>query len=376
MAAPDFDIVMFPRDRWDGVWRRRHFLAREFAAMGRRVLFVEPPRWFRPGGRLDAVPKEVMERVFVFSPWKVAPHSVEIMRRADLAVAAAQAGGAARRLGLQRPVAWVTAEFAVHVADAVAPRCVVYDVTDDWTQADLGDVERGQIGRDDAAMLLRADMVFAVSRRLEELKAQRHPRVVWLPNGVRPELYERQYPWPQELSGVARPIAGYAGTLHRDRIDVGLVVEAARRGAGRFAFVFVGPNRLPPSATRELEACPNVKLIPEQPPEGLPAFVAAFDVCVIPHLVSPFTDSLDPIKLYEYLAAGKPVVSTGVQGVMPYREFVDVADDAEAFAAKIAAVPASGAPDAEARRHFGRENSWKARAESAMNRIGELLNNK
>lgn len=370
MTKIPFDIILFARDRWDDVWRRRHHLSVEFAARGRRVLFVEPPKWGESGS--DRL-REASHGIYVFTPRKTAPHALEPLRRADFFATSIQLGAAMRRLGIRRPVAWVTAEFAVHLLGAAAPRLTIYDVTDDWTQAPLRAAERAQIARDDAALLRQADLVFAVSETLAALKEKRHPDVRRLPNGVRLELYDAPLERPAELAPILGPIAGYVGTLHTDRLDVALIEQCATRAEGQFHFVFVGPNHLPRATTESLGRHENIHLIPPQPPDRVPAFVAAFDVCVIPHLVNPFTNSLDPIKLYEYFAAGKPVVSTPVAGVSPYLQFVDIAADSNAFRDGILSALAAGRTDATDRRAFARGHSWSARAQTALEWISAAL---
>ncbi|WP_415803428.1 glycosyltransferase [Isoptericola cucumis] len=109
-------------------------------------------------------------------------------------------------------------------------------------------------------------------------------------------------------------MALYLGTVHPDRFDVGLALRTARATAGAGTLVLAGPVvDLDRSATAALEQA-GVRLLGARHRDDVPAYLQHADVLVVPHVVSPFTESLDPIKLYEYRAVGRPVVSTPVAG--------------------------------------------------------------
>jgi teichuronic acid biosynthesis glycosyltransferase TuaH len=99
----------------------------------------------------------------------------------------------------------------------------------------------------------------------------------------------------------------------------------------------------------------------------------AFDVCITPHRVTPFTESLNPIKLWEYLAAGKPIVSTNVAGFRDYPQFVTIAD-ADGFNEAVQTTLHEDPTRAEARRTEARRHSWSARLDAVEAVISDCLN--
>ena len=109
------------------------------------------------------------------------------------------------------------------------------------------------------------------------------------------------------------PVVLYLGTLHRDRLDVDLTAALARALQGRARLVLVGPVALDREDQALLSSAGALLLGPREH-TAVPAYLTHADVLVVPHVVTPFTDSLDPIKVYEYLAAARPVVSTPVAG--------------------------------------------------------------
>jgi teichuronic acid biosynthesis glycosyltransferase TuaH len=384
------DIILIARDTWGDVWRRRQFLTAEFARAGHRVLFVEAPYSLprllagsadmksRPRNRMwDAftAPRCVSENIYVTAPPKPLPnHPAEAVNRA---LQAAHLRRAAHTLRMKRPVLWINPESAAWLPGALAHSLAVYDVTDDWTEAaSLPSRERAEIRSNDRLMLARADLVFTVSHDLFEKKWPFNPNTVFMPNGVQPEAYDILHaPRPAELDGLQGPIAGYTGTLHTDRLDLDLIEAVAR--AGDVSQVFVGPNHLDPAAARRLAALPRVRLVPAQPWRRLPEFVFHFDVCSIPHAVTPFTHSLDPIKAYEYLAAGKPIVAVAVRGLEPLRDFIALAADRDDYLRLLRhAVEHGPVRPPEILKQEGRRHAWSARARDILDHIQRTLDEK
>ncbi len=223
----------------------------------------------------------------------------------------------------------------------------VYDITDDWLLAPLAPRQRDRLVADERTLLERSDEVVVCSPALERSRGLAR-QVELIPNAVDVELFRRRYPRPDSLP--AGPVALYVGTLHEERVDLPLVLELARTHP-EVAIVLVGPDSLPPERTEELRAVPNVHLLGAQPYVEIPAFLQHADVVIVPHLVNPFTESLDPIKAYECLAAGRPTVATPAAGFRHLRPPVVVADRfgfGEALDAALAGGTPPGSPPAEA----------------------------
>jgi len=182
-------------------------------------------------------------------------------------------------------------------------------------------------------------------------------------------------PLPEAAAQWIKPVYGYTGSVHPDRVDVELVREFAQRVKG--TVVLLGPDMLPPQAKARL-ALPNVVIFGPVPYAQVPAYMRAFDVCIVPHRMSAFTESLNPIKLWEYLAAGKPIVSTDVAGFRDYPKLVRLARTAdELVAAAHAALAEAGIAEGESlaaqRQAIARENSWQQRVDEIERVIEECL---
>ena len=152
-----------------------------------------------------------------------------------------------------------------------------------------------------ATIVPRADRVFASGPASARVLARWRPDVTLLPNGVDPEAFTGPVHRPADLP--APPIVGYAGKL-AERIDDELVAAVAEE-LPDVQFVFVGPV-LDDGAIRAMRRLPNVQVLGDRPYRDLPAYLRSFDVAWIPHRVGAGETGGDPIKLYEYWAAGAP----------------------------------------------------------------------
>jgi glycosyltransferase involved in cell wall biosynthesis len=367
------DLVVVSLEAWDQVWRRnQHLVSRLLRDDPQlRVLFVEPPadpvhaarRRSRPrrgaglrlGPGIDGVPSG---RLYVFQATKALPRRID--RRADVRLAN-QVVEAADRLHFVDPLLWVNDPSGAALLARTGWRAL-YDVTDDWLHAGHTNAEHARLVADEALLLQEAAHVVVCSPALLEAKSpDRHGRPLSLiPNAVDVEGYRAPGPRPADLP--AGRVALYMGTVHPDRVDLDLCARTARHLAGRATVVLVGPAPLDLAERRALEEAGVVLLGPRDAGE-VPAYLTHADVLLVPHVVTAFTESLDPIKLYEYRAADRPVVSTRVAG---FRETEDprvTLADAQDFPSQVAIALASS----PLRRHAGKNvtvetPSWDLRA--------------
>jgi glycosyltransferase involved in cell wall biosynthesis len=179
------------------------------------------------------------------------------------------------------------------------------------------------------AQLPSADLVWAGTRELVAELRELNPRTVLHPIGADHALAAGTP--ARELADLARPLVLYAGSM-RAYLDVGLIRGLAER-LGEMSFVFVGPaaDYLAPL----LSGLRNVHVIGPRPYEVLPDYLAAAEVAIAPHQVGPATRAVVPEKLFGYLAAGLPVVTTAVAGAEELRRLVWIARDPSEFARAI-----------------------------------------
>jgi teichuronic acid biosynthesis glycosyltransferase TuaH len=331
------DLVVVSLERWDDVWRRNQYLVDGLLRgdPGLRVLFVEPAAdplhdiATRRAPTRGVGPQPIGDtgRLWRYRPVKALPRRVDPLADERLARSVARA---TRGLGFASPVLWLNDPgLAVLMESTGWP--TLYDITDDWLSAERPQRELDRLARGEAALLRHAAAVVACSSELVRRKSdERVGTIELIPNAVDVAAYRSPHARPLDLP---RTAAVYVGTLHTDRLDVELCVRTAAALAGRGRLVLVGPNALGTPDHERLRHA-GVLLLGARSHDEVVAYLQHADVLVVPHLVTPFTDSLDPIKLYEYAAAGRRVVSTAVAG---FRDSTDP---------RVRVVPASEFPAA------------------------------
>ncbi len=331
------DLVVLSLEAWDQVWRRNQYLIAGLLRVhpDLRVLLVEPAadplydlvsrRPPRVGRGLRPLPLDgAAGRLWVYQPTKLLPRRLDprLDRRLARMVRAAAA-----KAGFRHPVLWVNDPGGAAVLELTGWPAL-YDITDDWLLADRTPAEHARLVRDERFLMQRCAEVVVCSQSLARTKGAVR-KVTLVPNAVDVAAYRLPQPRPSDLP--EGPVALYLGTIHTDRIDLDLCVATASAIAGRGRLVLAGPAPLDPADVQRLRAA-GVLLLGAKDRTQVPGYLQHADVLVVPHVVTPFTESLDPIKLYEYRAVGRPVVSTPVAG------FRDSAD------ALVAAVPAAEFP--------------------------------
>ena len=309
------DLVVLSLERWDAVWRRNQYLVAGLLSADptMRVLFVEPPDdplhdlRGRRSPRFGAPVTQVGDRLWTLRPVKWLPRRLDSGGDDRRARAIRRA---ATLLGFTAPVLWVNDPAAAGIVALTGWRSL-YDITDDWLSAARPSAELERIAAGEALLLDRADAVVACSPELVRRKSPQRSGIHLVPNGVDLGAYRTPSERPRSLP--AAPVALYLGTLHDDRLDVQLCVRVAGELTGRARLVLAGPDLLSALDRERLDAAGVIRLGPVDRGD-VPALLQHADVLIVPHLITAFTDSLDPIKLYEYRAAGRPVVSTAVAG--------------------------------------------------------------
>jgi glycosyltransferase involved in cell wall biosynthesis len=369
-------IVMFGHNDW-WVWSRQGFctrnaaLARELASRDEvgRLLVVDAPRW---GARTHRPDEERGEPVSIVAPkvaavrwnyllplpatWRPGRRLNERLGQAALLRRLSQALAPAAG----PTVLWVADPRLVEAALAVPHDLFVFDAIDDWRQHPWAGPDMVRRGYELAGR--HADVVFAVHPRLLQIvQPQGHGEVLY--NAVDARLWAEATPEPT-LAGGPRPLVGYAGMIQH-RLDVPLLRDVARL-LPQARFLLLG-SVSPKFRAQVAELGDNVSLPGPRPHAEVPPAIAACDAGMVPHVRDALTASMDPLKLYEYLAAGKPVVSTVTSPNPALREEVQVARDPQAFAAALERAVGDDSTAARARRRqVVAGESWPRRTDRVL----------
>jgi teichuronic acid biosynthesis glycosyltransferase TuaH len=212
-----------------------------------------------------------------------------------------------------------------------------------------------------AVLRERGTRIVCVSDELAARVADAGPAVV-VPNGVNAEEWRQRPSAPAAFSGLVRPIVTYLGTIDQ-RLDTSLVAKiAADPAVGSVALIGLCTDG---DLERKLRSIPKVTLCGLMGRRDVAGALMASDVCIIPHVASQLTSAMSPMKLYEYLAAGKPVVTVDLPPVIGVSERV-IRASPEDFVAAVRAALGQPRQDERERQEFLRSNSWEARHERTL----------
>ena len=316
-VEPSFSMVRQPEDHLEGIATNRSFVTR-LERRGDRLHLLKPPRgvpkWNHP--QLDRLTYRWYGR---------------LVRRAM------------KRLGFRDAILWVYTPSYYHALDAIPHAALVFDLVDDLgAYAGEGHPRAAYDEASVEGLVRRSDLLVVTAKTLEERYGALARRLEQIPNGFDASLFSSNGPappTPPALAGVRRPILGFIGTFFVF-IDYELLARVARAHPDK-SLVLVGRvEATSPEAVAglaKLRQLPNVVYAGWEPRSAMPAYLRAFDVCLNPFRTGRVADSVNPLKVYEYLAMGRPVVSTPMTALE--REaagrFVHFARDAEEFSQQI-----------------------------------------
>lgn len=389
-------IVCFSSQRWDDpMWtNKQHIMSR--LGEQHRVLYVDfgargaPGLWLRQllGGKAPSLLRPVVSRrgnVEVVEAW--APHAAALFPQGHPIRVRAHFDARVRAVGrllesesIRDAIVWVYHPGYGALPAALPRRLLVYDCVDEYSAFPTFRHSAAWIAERESALCAAADLVFCTSRSLLEKKRELAPERCHLVHNVGDAAHfetaaaPRTTP-PDDIRNLPRPIVGFIGAVSNYKLDLDWLEALARARPG-FSVVLVGPvgTADPQTDVSRLRALPNLHLLGHRDYALLPRYAAGFDVATIPYRINAYTESVFPIKFFELLATGKPVVISALPSLSDYFYAVEVARDVDGFVT--ACDRALGDHDVERRQlriELARQNSWPARIEHMMSLIDEKL---
>ena len=267
-----------------------------------------------------------------------------------------------REHGFEDAVLWVYSPVTADLVDLVPHKALVYDCVDRHS-AYGGLMDPALVDAMELELAAKTDMTFATAASLAERLKSAQPEAEFIPNGANFERFfeaSKPQPVPEDLQSIPHPIFGFVGAL-QTCIEYGFV-EAAAKARPDWQFVWIG-NEKPGADLSALRAMGNVHFLGVKPNADLPKYLAQFDVCLNLFDAGPLSKDVSPLKFYEYLATGKPIVSTRQPDqVLQFSDIIHIADDAKSFEASCEAALEDTQPErTQLRIEAGRNSSWDAR---------------
>ncbi len=277
------------------------------------------------------------------------------------------------------PLLWLFRPGQQPWIDQLHPRLVIYHVVDEYSAYPGLSPQQAQRQRDlDCQLTTRADLVFCTAQSLVDARLPLNPHTHYMPNAVDYDAFQSalaQSPSHLVPLSPCHPVLGVVGGINA-KVDLALLADvAAQRPDWRIELVGPLSYGLDADELARLRALPNVHFAGAVPPEQVPAVMAGCDVGLIPYKLNEQTRHVNPLKVYEYLAAGKPVVGTPLPELAQFQPLVRVAGDVDGFVGAVEAALAEGDdPQAVAARlAAAAANTWDVRVERMVGLIGEAL---
>jgi len=335
------DIILFSSDDWG--WKTSKYQLSIRFARNNRVLFVSSIGFRAPKAstqdflriftKLKSFFKgirKIEDKLFVLTPLVVPFNKIPCSDAINRLLLNVQLKYAKWKLGIKVPYVFVFSQNWLDFVSTIQCKKMIYYCVDD--QSGFQGIDEGKFENQDREMARKADLVFCSSQKLCEQKEYYNTSTYHMPHGVNYELFSRvvfdeELELANDIRPIPKPVLGFYGHISYDWVDVDLLKYIANKKP-EWSILLIGKYSLKED---EFKHYSNIYVIGERKFEELPTYCKGIDVGLIPFVSSKLTDNCNPLKLYEYLAAGLPVVSTDIPEVRNYRDAVLIADNMESF---------------------------------------------
>jgi len=266
---------------------------------------------------------------WVYSPFSLPLHHITCLRLLNKKILYGQLSLVRQRFGMHHPVIWVACPAACDVAIKMKKTKLVYQRTDRLEE--FPNMDRQTVKHYDKSLKTAADLTIFVNRNLYEEEHHECKKAFYLDHGVDFELFTKAMKTPtrpDDITHIPEPIIGFFGSFGEHITDIALLEKVVEL-LPNMSFVFVGQST---QGCARLGARKNVWMLGQKPYEEIPHYGKCFDVAIMPWLQNQWIEACNPIKLKEYLALGKPVVSTPFPELQKYSDVVYQATAPDQFA--------------------------------------------
>ena len=384
-----FDILMVSTADWDNpFWTNKQHVAAELARRGYRVLYVEssgnrrPTATARDAGRIwrrltrgFGPPRKVRDNIWVWSPILIPWHDKSWIRVINRGLLGVQRSLAQAQAGFKPNILWTYWPLTPLFYDAGAYDKVIFHSVDDMkTQPGM---PRELMAEAEVRLAREASIIFTTAPHLAEVNKQYNPNTHYLPNVADFQHFHRALAddteIPADLAEIPGPRIGFIGAVSAYKMDLELLRAVADKRPD-WSFVLIGDvgEGEPKTDIDHILGAPNIHLLGGRPYATLPAYLKGIDVAILPSALNDYTRSMFPMKFFEYLAAGRPVVATALPALAQHHHVASITDGPEAFEAALAAALAGQGPDLEARLAAAREQTYEIRTGRMLDKIAQI----
>lgn len=347
MKHSDDIILMATADWAHPFWTNKQHTALCLAQLGHRVLYIDTvgtrkirlnqskdlKRIWRRIAKLFSPPKPVQHNVWVWSPCLLPVTNSVLCQRLNRFIYFVLLRIWMKKLRFDaKPVYWTYNPLTLLYIKPKQFSQLIYHQVDNI--AEQPGAYRELIDFWEVKLLQSAHCVFVTARALEEKAKLYNKNVQYFSNVVDFDHFQQatQVQVAVDLENIPTPRAGFIGAISAYKIDLALLLQAARN-APHISWVLVGEvgEGDPGTNVEQLKALANVYFLGPKKYADLPQYLRGFDVCLIPALINEYTKAMFPMKFFEYLAAAKPIVATDIPAIKEYADYYYVANNVKSF---------------------------------------------
>jgi glycosyltransferase involved in cell wall biosynthesis len=382
-------MIYFAPETWDGLWRNRQQLMSRFSQHN-KVLFVERclyaktmiGHWRR--GQLGVQDllhpslRQIADNLYVFRYplWAPISGSFDWLLRKIRRIALQKV---LRSLHMEDPIVWYSRPDMVSLIEEIPrPSLQIYHVVDEYTAySTVATGHQQRLRQNEQRVIGMVDMVIVVSENLYKAKSASHPHTYLVANGVNYQAYTEaleRSEIPEVLARIPAPRLGYIGLIG-DKLDLGMLRILAETNPC-WSLIFLGEARAPHQADSwdALQALPNVYYLGAVSAHQVPSYVMGFEVGLMPYKQNRHAEHINPLKLYDYLAAGIPVAAINIPSTREFGQYVQLAHGVDDFQRAVQAALDDNSPERyQLRRAVAAQHTWEDRVAQLSDAIQARL---
>lgn len=380
------EIVLLSTADWDNpFWTNKQHVAVEFARRGYKVFYIDSlglrkpsmnkkdlRRIFKRLVKALRPPKMVQDNIWVWSPITLPWNNYRCVRTINRAYFKFFLSFWSKIYGFKRPWLWTYNPISTEYIDPADFNKTIYHCVDEIKAQPGMPIEI--LEREERVLLSKSDIVFVTAPKLKENRIKWNDNIHYFSNVADFTHFNRavveEFEKPSELQGMDGPIIGFIGAISSYKVDFSLLSKLAETKPS-YNIVIIGlVGEGDPSTNIEtLTKHKNIHLLGPKDYAILPIYLKFFDVALLPNHINEYTDNMFPMKFFEYLAAGKPVVSVNLKAIQEFNDVVKIGTTQEEFIECIDQVLAGNVADLNARLNLAQKYTYKSRMDKMLRLI-------
>lgn len=394
----NLNIICFAGNLYDQTpWTNRQQIMTKLVELGNKVLYIEPPKsifiqmakllfrykpeqrtkwWFK---RLKTVEKR-QENLYIFSLIKFVPTKYRLLRRLNYLLNLPEIKKQMKELKMNDPVLWIYSPDAVTLVRKMNGKFVLYDCVDEYSAQPYYQKNFVGIEKDEIELLKKSHCVFTCSPYLQQNKGKFNKNTFFIANAADYEHFSKAQnentPIAQDIRSIPKPIIGFIGAIDNYKLDFELIQYLAQRRPD-LSIVLIGGigEAEKKSNINLLKKNQNIYILGKKDYHVLPNYIKAFNVAIIPYVRNKYTKYFHaPLKLFELLSSGKPIVVSGMPVMEEFKEVVRYTSTYSEFEKAICEYLRNDVQENKKLRiAVAKENTWQKKAEKQIKIIKRFI---